>query len=255
MRELGFCKQVLLLQSQSCQSLDLFGRPHGGSVWNVLSRVFRMSDEICIFKPTSSWSWLASATCSWNSMSRICRHRAQTHISHIWQAESHRSSENSGSGSSKWRMEIWTDLRIWNCSPADFSSSEEERLIDLTSDSTKRQQFKSKTLAAFWIEIEKYCPLLGETTLVIVLPFAASYQCEIDLLSTQTTDQSYTVRKKLRVTVSKLQPRFWEDSAATGRFTAVTEKTSGLKVVFLHNRHLFYLFFCSQELFILRELC
>jgi hypothetical protein len=35
---------------------------------------------------------------------------------------------------------------------ADFSTSEEEQFIDVTSDSATRLQFKSKTLAAFWME-------------------------------------------------------------------------------------------------------
>ena len=38
---------------------------------------------------------------------------------------------------------------------ADFSTSEEEQFIDVTSDSAMRLQFKSKTLAAFWIGEKK----------------------------------------------------------------------------------------------------
>lgn len=39
--------------------------------------------------------------------------------------------------------------------PADLSTSEEEEFIDVTSDSTLRMQFQAKTLAAFWIGVEK----------------------------------------------------------------------------------------------------
>ncbi|XP_062336324.1 zinc finger BED domain-containing protein 5-like [Osmerus eperlanus] len=63
--------------------------------------------------------------------------------------------------------------------PADFSTSEEEQFIDVTSDSTMRLQFQSKTLAAFWIGVEKVYPLLGKRALAILLPFATSYLCEI----------------------------------------------------------------------------
>ena len=38
---------------------------------------------------------------------------------------------------------------------ADFSATEEEQFIDVTSDSAMRLQFKSKTLAAFWIGEKK----------------------------------------------------------------------------------------------------
>lgn len=36
---------------------------------------------------------------------------------------------------------------------ADFSTTEEEQFIDVTSDPTMRLQFKFKTLAAFWIGV------------------------------------------------------------------------------------------------------
>ncbi|QQP58432.1 Uncharacterized protein FKW44_003749 [Caligus rogercresseyi] len=40
-------------------------------------------------------------------------------------------------------------------------------------------QFQSKTLAAFWIGVENKYPLLGKRALVILLPLATSYLCEI----------------------------------------------------------------------------
>ena len=63
--------------------------------------------------------------------------------------------------------------------PADFSTAQEEQFIDVTSDSTMRLQFQSKTLAAFWIGAEKDYPLLGKRALTILLPFATSYLCEV----------------------------------------------------------------------------
>ncbi|XP_040896345.1 zinc finger BED domain-containing protein 5 [Toxotes jaculatrix] len=59
--------------------------------------------------------------------------------------------------------------------PADFSPAEEEQFIDVTSDSTLRLQFQSKTLATFWIGVEKDYPLLGGRAVATLLPFATSY--------------------------------------------------------------------------------
>uniref|UniRef100_A0A3B5A4G3 Uncharacterized protein n=1 Tax=Stegastes partitus TaxID=144197 RepID=A0A3B5A4G3_9TELE len=55
--------------------------------------------------------------------------------------------------------------------PADFSTSQEDQFIDVTSDSTLRLQFQSKTLAEFWIGMEKDYPLLGRRALAILFPF------------------------------------------------------------------------------------
>lgn len=49
--------------------------------------------------------------------------------------------------------------------PANLSTAKGEQFIDVTSDSTMRLQFKSKTLAAFWIEVEKDYLLLGRRLL------------------------------------------------------------------------------------------
>uniref|UniRef100_A0A3Q4HQ00 Zinc finger BED domain-containing protein 5-like n=1 Tax=Neolamprologus brichardi TaxID=32507 RepID=A0A3Q4HQ00_NEOBR len=96
--------------------------------------------------------------------------------------------------------------------PADFSTSEEEQFIDLTSDSTKRLQFNSQTLAAFWIGVDKDYPLLGKRALAILLPFATSYLCEVGFSAVASIKTKYRskldIENELRVAVSKLQPRF-----------------------------------------------
>ncbi|XP_063323043.1 zinc finger BED domain-containing protein 5 [Pelmatolapia mariae] len=96
--------------------------------------------------------------------------------------------------------------------PADFSTSEEEQFIDLISDSTKRLQFNSKTLAAFWIGADKDYPLLGKRALTILLPFATSYLCEVGFSAVASIKTKYRskldIENELRVSVSKLQPRF-----------------------------------------------
>ena len=94
--------------------------------------------------------------------------------------------------------------------PADFSTSEEEQFIDITSDSTMR--LHSKTLAAFWIGVEKDYPLLGKRALAILLPFATSYLCEIGFSAVASIKTKYRskldIENELRVAISKLQPRF-----------------------------------------------
>ncbi|XP_073324188.1 zinc finger BED domain-containing protein 5-like [Pagrus major] len=96
--------------------------------------------------------------------------------------------------------------------PADLSTSEEEQFIDVTSDSTMRLQFQSKTLAAFWIGVEKEYPLLGKRALAILLPFATSYLCEIGFSAVASIKTKYRskldIENELRVAISKLQPRF-----------------------------------------------
>ncbi|KAE8278718.1 Protein FAM200A [Larimichthys crocea] len=94
--------------------------------------------------------------------------------------------------------------------PAEFSTTENEQFIDVTSDSTMRLEFKSKTLAAFWIGVEKDFPLLGKRALATLLPFATSYLCEIGFSAVASIKTKYRskldIENELRVAVSQLQP-------------------------------------------------
>ncbi|TKS65238.1 Zinc finger BED domain-containing protein 5 [Collichthys lucidus] len=96
--------------------------------------------------------------------------------------------------------------------PAEFSTTENEQFIDVTSDSIMRLEFKSKTLAAFWIGVEKDFPLLGKRALATLLPFATSYLCEIGFSAVASIKTKYRskldIENELRVAVSQLQPRF-----------------------------------------------
>ncbi|XP_059372832.1 zinc finger BED domain-containing protein 5-like [Carassius carassius] len=96
--------------------------------------------------------------------------------------------------------------------PAEFSTTENEQFIDVTSDSTMRLEVKSKTLAAFWIGVEKDFPLLGKRALATLLPFATSYLCEIGFSAVASIKTKYRskldIENELRVAVSQLQPRF-----------------------------------------------
>ena len=92
------------------------------------------------------------------------------------------------------------------------TSAHQRRNSGVTSDSTMRLQFKSKTLAAFWIGVEKDYPLLGKRALAILLRFATSYLCEIGFSAVASIKTKYRskqdIENELRVAVSQLQPRF-----------------------------------------------
>lgn len=96
--------------------------------------------------------------------------------------------------------------------PATFSTAEEEQYIEMTSESTMRLQFTSKTMAGFWIGVEKEYPLIGQRAVGILLPFATSYLCEIGFSAVAAIKTKYrsklNIENELRVAVSKQQPRF-----------------------------------------------
>lgn len=96
--------------------------------------------------------------------------------------------------------------------PADLSATEEEQYIDMTSDSRKRLQFTSTSLAVFWIGVEKDYPLLGQRAMDILLPFATSYLCETGFSAVAAIKTKYrsklNIEHELRVAISKQQPRF-----------------------------------------------
>ncbi len=54
--------------------------------------------------------------------------------------------------------------------PNDLSSSEEEQLIAMTSDSSMRLKFPSQTLCQFWLGVEREFPLIGQKAVEILLP-------------------------------------------------------------------------------------
>lgn len=96
--------------------------------------------------------------------------------------------------------------------PAMFSTEEEEQYIDMTSESTRRLLFTSKTLAGFWIGVEKEYPLIGQRAVGILLPFATSYLCETGFSAVASIKTKYrsklNIEDELRVAISKQQPRF-----------------------------------------------
>ncbi|KAM3861136.1 zinc finger BED domain-containing protein 5-like [Diretmus argenteus] len=96
--------------------------------------------------------------------------------------------------------------------PSTFSSAEEEQYIDLTSDSTARLQLTSKTMAGFWVGVEKDYPLIGQRAVGVLLPFATSHLCEAGFSAVAAIKSKYRskldIENELRVAISKQAPRF-----------------------------------------------
>ncbi|XP_060771673.1 zinc finger BED domain-containing protein 5-like [Neoarius graeffei] len=96
--------------------------------------------------------------------------------------------------------------------PAHLSVAEQEKFIDVTSDIGLKQQFRAKSLPAFWIGVEKDYPLLGGKAVSILLPFATSYLCEAGFSAVASIKNKYRARldieSELRVAISQLSPRF-----------------------------------------------
>ena len=95
---------------------------------------------------------------------------------------------------------------------AHLSVAEQEQFIDVTSDIGLKQQFRAKSLPAFWVGVEKDYPLLGGKAVSILLPFATSYLCEVGFSAVASIKNKYRSRldieSELRVAISKLSPRF-----------------------------------------------
>jgi hypothetical protein len=65
-------------------------------------------------------------------------------------------------------------------SPSNFTTTEEEQLIDISYDSSLRMQFSSYSLLGFWNSIKGEYPEVSNKALCILIPFATSYLCEAE---------------------------------------------------------------------------
>ena len=82
---------------------------------------------------------------------------------------------------------------------------------DMTSGSTLRPSVTSRTLSEFWMIVERQYPLLGQKAMDILLPFVASYLCEIGFSAVAALRTKYrpklNIEQELRVTLSCFKPR------------------------------------------------
>jgi hypothetical protein len=66
--------------------------------------------------------------------------------------------------------------------PTNFTTTEEEQLINISSDSSLRMQFSSYSLLGFWNSIKDEYPEVNNKVLRILIPFDTSYLCEAGFL-------------------------------------------------------------------------
>ena len=69
-----------------------------------------------------------------------------------------------------------------------------------------------RSLAEFWISVEKEYPQLSEAAMIVFLPFGTTYLCEMifSALSSSKTNKYRSrleVEDDLRVSVSRIKPR------------------------------------------------
>jgi hypothetical protein len=97
-------------------------------------------------------------------------------------------------------------------SPPSFTTTEQEQLIDLSSDSTFRTRFPSMSLPGFWSSVKREYPEISCKALRVLIPFATSYLCEAGFSAVVVIKSKYrskiNIEKEMRVTVSKMLPRF-----------------------------------------------
>lgn len=96
--------------------------------------------------------------------------------------------------------------------PPEFTSLEEESLIELSCDNSLKTKFATSELVEFWVTIKNEYPTLSSKALRILIPFATSYLCEAGFSALAVIKSKYrskiNVEQEMRVAVSNLIPRF-----------------------------------------------
>ena len=87
-----------------------------------------------------------------------------------------------------------------------------EALDDLSSDRGLKIGFDNKrSLAEFWISVEKEYPQVSEAVMIVLLPFGTTYLCEMPFSALSYIKNKYRSRLEveddLRVAVSRIKTR------------------------------------------------
>jgi len=100
-----------------------------------------------------------------------------------------------------WIKDPFTEKSLSN-----FTTIEEEQLIDISSDSSQRMQFSSYSLIGFWNSIKDEYPEVSNKALRIFISFATSYLCEAGFSAVAVLKSKYqsklNVGKEMRVAVT-----------------------------------------------------
>lgn len=92
-----------------------------------------------------------------------------------------------------------------------LSACMEDALVELSCDRTLKTDFNSKTLAEFWISVEREYPQLSKAAMDVLTPFGSTYLCEKTFSALTYIKNKYrsrlNVEDDLRVAVSTIKPR------------------------------------------------
>ncbi|XP_075042389.1 SCAN domain-containing protein 3-like [Mixophyes fleayi] len=107
---------------------------------------------------------------------------------------------------------LWIQDPFSTNAPSEFTSTEEEKLIELSCDKSLKVKFSSMGLEEFWISIKDEYPMLSTKAQRILVPFATTYLCEAGFSAVAVIKSKYrpkiNVEQEMRMAVSKLIPRF-----------------------------------------------
>ncbi|XP_075472991.1 protein FAM200B [Ascaphus truei] len=89
--------------------------------------------------------------------------------------------------------------------------TDQEKLIELSNDSTLKIEFKKKSLTSFWVTMKREYPDISAKAIDVLLPFPSTYLCEATfskLATLKSKNRSrLDVEPELRVAVSGISPR------------------------------------------------
>ncbi|GFY26157.1 zinc finger BED domain-containing protein 5 [Trichonephila clavipes] len=92
--------------------------------------------------------------------------------------------------------------------------SEKEQLIDLISDYTLRNQFKTQPCQKFWLSVEKQHPVLCKNAIRLLIQFASTYLCETGFSKLVSIKTKYRSRLNpeddMRIAISNIHPNIDE---------------------------------------------
>lgn len=86
--------------------------------------------------------------------------------------------------------------------PSNVTTTEEERLIDNSSDSSVQMKFSAYTFLGFWNSIKDEYPEVSNKALRILIPFATSYLCEAGFSAVAVSKSCLTQRGKINACYS-----------------------------------------------------
>ena len=106
--------------------------------------------------------------------------------------------------SDSWIRHPFTDV------PAFLSTSEQESLIEITTDGSLKMEFNQKPLSDFWIGLCTEYPVLAKRAVKTLMPFATTYMCESGFSALTSMKTKYRARlcveNNLRLRLSQIQP-------------------------------------------------